>query len=114
MSGTTESPSVGDGEGEPDPLVVIAELRAGQSSIGALRSSLRGMVEPSRAEADCLAYDLHQDSEDAATFVIYERWTSEAALEAHFRTTHFRTLSARLEGLLDRPMIVRRLGPAIA
>lgn len=58
---------------------------------------LQAMVEPTRAEAGCMIYELHRDAEDAGRFMFYERFVSQEALDSHVATphlTHFRAVRA--------------------
>lgn len=51
----------------------------------------------SREEPGCLDYVVTADPEQAGRVVVFERWTSEVELAAHFRTPHiaaFRTAIA--------------------
>ena len=53
---------------------ILAELRA---------ASLR--------EEGCLGYEVAR-GDDGTTFVLYETWRDQAALDAHYRTEHFTRL----------------------
>ncbi|SJN09426.1 hypothetical protein FM113_06145 [Leucobacter sp. 7(1)] len=57
------------------------------------------LIRATREEAGCLSYELLADVEDPAAFVLAECWRSEADLEAHTRTPHFREAMAALEPL---------------
>ncbi|PTX94709.1 antibiotic biosynthesis monooxygenase [Verrucomicrobia bacterium LW23] len=50
------------------------------------------LLEPSRAEIGCLLYELHQDVQRPSEFVMFERWASQAALDSHFDTPHFKAI----------------------
>ena len=79
-------------------LVVRFEASPGQE--GELEARLRRMVSASTAEDGCLQYTLHADRDGAAHFVLYERWTSWAALAAHDQTSHVKDFVAVLPDLL--------------
>ena len=49
---------------------------------------LTQMVEPTRAEAGCMIYELHRDPADAGRFMFYERFVSQEALDFHVATPH--------------------------
>ena len=84
-------------------LVVVARITAREGRTEEVAEALRDLIEPSRAEAGCLRYDLHQSQEDPHRFVFLEAWTDEAALAAHFQTDHFLKAGPRLEPLLASP-----------
>lgn len=87
-------------------LVIFAEVFAKPGEEDNLRQALQALVEPTRAEAGCLQYDLHKDNDDPGHFFFYERWESMAALEAHVASAHFKTFEARQDALLREPLRV--------
>lgn len=69
-------------------LHVVMEALSGREN--ELAEQLNALVAPTRAEAGCLDYRLHRDPENAGVFMFYERFASQAALDAHLATDHFR------------------------
>ena len=69
-------------------VTVIAQARAKQGQEERAREILQELVAPTRGEAGCVDYDLHQSAEDPALFVFYENWTTAEALDAHFKSEH--------------------------
>ncbi|PTA70683.1 MULTISPECIES: putative quinol monooxygenase [unclassified Stenotrophomonas] len=64
-------------------LNVLVVLRAKPGREDRLRGNLVGLVEPSRAEAGNLRYDLYQDADDKGRFVFIERWASPEHQQHH-------------------------------
>ncbi|WP_288142571.1 putative quinol monooxygenase [Mesorhizobium sp.] len=64
---------------------------------------MAALLDPTRAEPGCIAYDLFQSTEDPAVWVLLERWRSAADLDAHVVTDHFAGFLARSDEVLDRP-----------
>jgi quinol monooxygenase YgiN len=87
------------------PLTIIARMRAKAGQEARLKKELLGLVAPTRAEAGCLSYDLHQSQTDPALFVFYETWKSQTDLDAHFETPHIKAIQKiapeMLEGVMD-------------
>ncbi len=69
-------------------LTVNAMIRARRGSERTVLESLVRLLAPTRAEAGCLAYDLHQDIEDPHLFIFHETWESEEHLEHHLASDH--------------------------
>jgi quinol monooxygenase YgiN len=69
-------------------LTNLAFFRARAGQTQALGSALRALVDPTRAEAECLNYDLHQSIDDSHVWFVYENWRSAEGLEAHMRAPH--------------------------
>jgi quinol monooxygenase YgiN len=80
-------------------LYVIANVRARPEHIDTVREVLTGYVQPTRAEAGCLVYDLFQNRSDAAHFTFVEEWADEASLDAHSKSAHITAGRERLKGL---------------
>lgn len=90
-------------------LTVVGRLVARTGQEEALREALRSVAIDSRREPGCLCYDLHVDRDDPGRFLIYETWTGDAALAAHFELAHSRALAARLDELLAVPLAMENL-----
>ena len=70
---------------------------AKDDSINELKALLEMMVKPSREEPGCLLYNIYQLDEDPKTFVVVESWESEAALEGHKNTAHYKHYKSHFE-----------------
>ena len=90
------------------PFVVIARFTAKAGSEDRLRDVLRALVEPPRAEAGCLHYEMVQSQADPRMFTFFEKWESEPALMAHAQAPHVVRARAERADLLDGPHDVSR------
>ncbi len=50
---------------------------------------LRELISPSRREPGCRTYEIHRAKDDPRTFLLYEQYDDEAAIEAHRASPHF-------------------------
>jgi len=64
------------------------------------------MVEPTRAEAGCIKYDLHHSSDDPGAFMFYEIWKSKEALDEHIATPHLQNFLEKTKDILAEPLDV--------
>jgi quinol monooxygenase YgiN len=85
-------------------LTVVARLRAKAGQEAKLRGELQRLVAPTRAEAGCITYDLHESMSEAGCFLFYEVWKKSADLDAHFQTPHMLAIAKVLPELLAEPM----------
>ena len=69
-------------------LTVTYTVKEGE--LDAVLGAIRPLVEESRLEPGCLAYEAHRDSEDGNRFLLYEQYEDEAALQAHADSDHFK------------------------
>lgn len=73
-------------------LKVIAQDFIKPESVELVLPLYRELVEKTRQEPACIAYDLFIDQKDLGHFVFIEEWPDRAALDAHCRTEHFTRL----------------------
>ncbi len=52
---------------------------------------LRELGAASRAEPGCVGYEVAR-GEDGTSFVLFEKWRDQAALDAHYASEHFARL----------------------
>ena len=77
---------------------VIARALARKGKEDQLRSLLQGMLAPTRAEAGCISYELYE-SDSRGRFYFDEAWESQAALDKHIATPHFKHLEQKHCGI---------------
>ncbi len=83
-----------------DKLMIVATIRATKGNGDVVFTELKKLLEPTRKEDGCYFYDLHRDNEDSEFFVYYEKWESEAHLDAHMQTPHIKEYIAATDGLI--------------
>jgi quinol monooxygenase YgiN len=70
-------------------FAIVVRYKTGRGEEDRVAGALRNMIEPSRAEPGNLDYQVLRDTEDPSVFVLVERYTDEAAFEAHRSSEHF-------------------------
>ena len=53
-----------------------------------LRTELRELMNPTRAELGCLEIHLYAENSASGTFQIHSRWKDEAAFDGHVKQPH--------------------------
>ena len=94
-------------------IQVVAILRAQPGMEQQLRDVLLGLVEPTRAEPGCVSYDLHINKDNPAEFVFVESWTNAASLDAHFETSHIKSVIGRFPDLVVSHSLLLTLDSAV-
>jgi quinol monooxygenase YgiN len=87
---------------------VIARSVARKGRENQLRELLRGMLAPTRGESGCRLYELYE-SELKGRFYFYEIWESQAALDQHAASPHFKHLEQTVGELVQEPFEVNIL-----
>ena len=77
-------------------LTVVANFQAKPGKEAELKKILVGLVAPTRQEAGCISYDLHQSPEDPTKFLFYETWASKAQLDVHLANAQIQALLPRV------------------
>lgn len=84
-------------------LTVIAQIKAKPGKESSVRQELLSLVAPSRKDAGCLNYDLHQALDNPALFLFHENWTSKAQLDQHLQKPDLQAVLAKLGQLVAEP-----------
>jgi len=80
-------------------VTVVATFKAKPGKEAELKKILLGFVAPTRKEAGCINYDLHELPDDPSQFLFHENWTSKAHLDAHLQNDLLKTSLPRVNEL---------------
>jgi quinol monooxygenase YgiN len=94
-------------------LHVIARFVARKGKEDQLRALLQSMLAPTHVEPGCKAYELYE-SDSNGRFYLYETWESQAALDQHAATPHFKRLEQAAPELVKEPFEVNILKQILA
>jgi len=78
-------------------LKLIAEDFIQPEQIDAVLPLYQELVEKTRMEAGCIAYDLYHDHKQKGHFVFIEEWVDRAALDLHVQSEHFQRLVPQID-----------------
>jgi quinol monooxygenase YgiN len=84
-------------------LTVVAQVKAKPGKESLVQQELLSLVAPSRKDAGCLNYDLHQSLDNPAIFMFHENWTSKAHLDQHLQKPDLQAVLARVGQLVAEP-----------
>ena len=79
-------------------LTIVARIEAVPEKTELVRSELLKLVQPTRREAGCIQYDLHQDNNDPSVFLFYENWQSRELWQAHMNSAHIAAYAKATDG----------------
>lgn len=69
-------------------VIVAGVVRVPPANLSGLRPHMIEMIAATRAEAGCLAYSYAEDVAERGLIRVFETWSGQAALDAHFQTPH--------------------------
>ena len=79
-------------------LTIVASIQAKAEKIDLVKAELQRLIEITRAEEGCIQYDLHQDNEDPAHFLLFENWESRELWQTHMSAPHPAAYMAATDG----------------
>ena len=80
------------------PLTIVARIEAYPDKIDLVKSELLKLIEPTRKEAGCLQYDLHEDNAAPGTFLFFENWETRELWQEHMNNAHLAAYMKATEG----------------
>jgi len=86
-------------------LVVNFKVKDGKSE--EFLATIKPLITGSQAEAGCIEYNLFADDEKANTYMLFEKWVDQDALDFHNNTEHFLTHGPKLGDLCDEIILTR-------
>ena len=84
-------------------LTVVALMKAKPGKEAEVRQELLSLVAPSRKDAGCLNYDLHQALDNPTHFMFHENWTSKAQLDRHLQKPDLQAVLSRVGKMVAEP-----------
>jgi quinol monooxygenase YgiN len=91
------------------PLVIVATFEARPGYEHELRQALHAVLGPTRLEPGCLRFDMYQGIDPTSSFLLFETFTGQQAVDEHRATDHYREFRAALKSLLARPHEVAQM-----
>jgi quinol monooxygenase YgiN len=89
-------------------LIPVFEAKPGFEN--ELAGLLRDLEAVSRRDPGCLEYRVFGDGDSPGTFMLYEEWTSMAALDAHNELQHVKDFFAAADPVMAGKLRVFRPG----
>jgi quinol monooxygenase YgiN len=104
---------------DKDGVVVLYTAKAKPGKEKELREALIAGITSSRHDQGNISYELHEVVGDSTTFIFYEQWISEEALDAHLETPALKRLQAKAPDLIEGSFeaglkLLKKLRPAPA
>lgn len=81
-------------------LTILAKITAQAGADNAVGAALQKLIAPTRQEAGCIQYDLHQDNDDPSVFVFFEVWETRSLWQDHLNSAHIIAHRAATDGLV--------------
>lgn len=93
-----KAPAAADGK-----KIISAKFQVKPDKVESFLVAFKPLIAGSRAEPGCISYTLYQDPSDRTAFLVFEEWKSQAAIDAHFATPHFKAFGEKSKDMTVRP-----------
>ena len=71
-------------------IIVAGTYRVPPENLAALRPHMLTVIAATRGEAGCVSYGYAEDVGEPGLIHVFEEWTDQAALDAHFVSAHMK------------------------
>ena len=87
-------------------IIITAFIRVKKNSaeLEKINSLFTRLIDETRKEPGCQKYDLHEVTDQPGLFIMMEEWASEAALENHNNSRHFKNFVASAGSYFTAPI----------
>ena len=85
-------------------LTIVARIKAKEGMEETVKKELLALVAPTRSEAGCINYDLHQSKKDKGLFMFYENWRSKEDLDEHLQKPNLKAFFGKAAEVLAEPV----------
>lgn len=82
-------------------IIIVAKSIVKEGKAEQYKTLAKELVEKSRKEEGCLAYNLYQDLNNKNVLTMIEEWKDKEAVEVHNRSIHFTTIVPKLGELRE-------------
>lgn len=66
------------------------------------------LINGTRAEEGNLSYNLYQNPSNPASFLFYEEYKDNHAMDVHAASAHFQAFGKAIEGMLQEELIIEK------
>ena len=94
-------------------ITTVCNVHVTDDGIEAFKAASLANAEASRQEPGITRFDLLQQVDDPARFILYEQYVDEAATQAHKQTTHYLTWREAVADLMATPRNTYSFGDAL-
>jgi len=85
-------------------VTVLARFKAKTGMEEQVKQEIMALVAPTRSEAGCINYDLHQSADDKSLFMLYENWVSKKDLDEHLEMPYLNAFLGEADQILAEPV----------
>lgn len=83
--------------------IIAAKIYIKPDKINEFTDLFRGMTDSTLKEPGCTGYQLYQNPYEKTSFLVFETYVNQAAIDAHFAAPYFKTYGDKIGLLTSKP-----------
>jgi quinol monooxygenase YgiN len=83
--------------------IIAAKIYIKSEKIAEFTTLFKGMTEKTLAEPGCTGYQLYQNPYEKTSFLVFESYKNQAAIDAHFAASYFKEFGDKVGPLTIKP-----------
>jgi quinol monooxygenase YgiN len=108
IAACTSSPSKRECSGKDAGLVIVAHVTTSAEYQADVEKAFQAVVAATRQEEGCGSYVLYQHNDNPLKYTFVEEWASQAAINAHNNSAHYKTFAAATSGKAEVEVYVMK------
>jgi quinol monooxygenase YgiN len=101
IAACTSSSSERERSGKEAGPVIVAHITTSAEHQAVVEKAFQAVVAATRREEGCVSYVLYQHNDNPLKYTFVEEWTSQAAIDAHHNSVHYKTFTAATGGKIE-------------
>lgn len=86
--------------------IINARITVKTEAVEQFLSYAQVIIKASNLEQGCLVYNLYQEVGKPSSFIFYEEYVDQDAIDFHNATNHFKTFIAQITEILDGSPVI--------
>lgn len=87
--------------------IIAAKIFIKPEKVAEFTNLFKGMTEKTLAEPGCTGYQLYQNPYENTTFLVFESYKNQAAIDAHFAADYFKEFGNKIGPLIAKPTEIK-------
>ena len=83
--------------------IIAAKIFIKADKVAEFTKMFQGMTDSTLKETGCTGYQLYQNPYDKNSFLVFETYKNQAAVEAHFAAAYFKAYGEKIGPLTSKP-----------
>lgn len=88
--------------------IIVARAAVKEGKEAAFIDAAKAVVKATRKEPGCISYTLYQSPMESSSFIFYEEYEDDAAIDAHANSDHFKIFAGTISDILAEELDIQK------